>query len=257
MSHYYDPRTAEACHFVKKKDGSGTRPTTVADARKLLLVPGPSTVLKLLDKPALMDWKIRQGVYAYATAPIIEGETIDQRITRILDTEGQHEEEAALARDKGTAIHEAIEKALCWQPWDESLKPYVDPVMGEIAHIGRVVLTEKILVGRGYAGKVDCVVESDLFVTVVDFKTCKNVPERDAWPEAKIQVGAYCGALGITGDKRIAGMIIYISTTDPGVIKPFYIDDWEKEFRKFQLLLRFWQMMNNVEPDISGGALPF
>jgi hypothetical protein len=257
MSHYYDPKTREARHFVPKKDGSGTRPTTISDCRKLNLVPGPSTVLALLNKPALIDWKIRQGVYAYATSPTIPGESIDDRITRILDTEAQHEEEAAIARDLGTAIHDSIQCALESRPWDQSLKAYVDPVMGYLAHIGRCIASERILVGRGYAGKTDCIIESDRFVTVVDFKTTKKLPERDAWPEAKIQVGAYCGAIGNTGDKLISGEVIYVSTTNPGEIKAFRIQDWKTEYRKFELLLRFWQLQNGIEADITHGALPF
>lgn len=247
MSHYYDPKTREARHFVPKKDGSGNRPTTIRDCRSLGLVPGPSTVLALLNKPALIEWKIRQGVYAYATSPAIEGETIDQRITRILDTEGQHEEEAALARDKGTAIHEAIESALSERPWDQSLRVYVDPVLGHLAHIGRCVATERIVFGRGFAGKTDCILESDRFVTLVDFKTCKKVPERGAYSEHCQQLGAYAGALGNTGDKLIAAQVVYISTTDPGVIKAWQVDPWETEYRRFDLLLRYWYAVNSLD----------
>ena len=54
--HWYS-RTGEPMHWVKRASGEGTRPTTLADARKLDLLPSVTTILRTLDKPPLNRWK--------------------------------------------------------------------------------------------------------------------------------------------------------------------------------------------------------
>lgn len=244
-SHFYD-KTGNPKHFVEKKDGSGNRPSTVADCRKNDWYPSPTTVLKLLAKPALMDWLVRNAVIAFASDPLREGESLDDKITRVLDTERQQDQESQIAMDLGAAIHEAIEKALGMQPWDNSLKAYVDPVMGQLAHLGKCVASEKVLVNEiGYAGKTDCILENPEEFWVADFKTTKRIPERP-YDEQKLQLASYCAALGNTGEKRIRGVILYVSTTEPGLVKAVECPDWPADFRRFKLLLEFWKLTNGI-----------
>ena len=245
--HYYT-KTGEACHWVPKKDGSGNRPTTVADCRKLDLLPSPTTVLRTLSKPALIEWLIRQAVYAFATAPDVGGgETLDAKITRVLDVERQQDQESEIAKDRGTDIHDAIESALKGEPYDQSLKDFVCPVVDAVMKLGRVVSTEKILVGVGCAGRTDAITEDDTFLTVCDFKTCKDLPKKEPWPEAKMQAAFYAHALGNTGEKRVRTAIICISKNAPGQIAVFVNEDWQAEYRKFRLLQDFWYLSNNIE----------
>lgn len=245
MSHFYCPITAEARHFVPKKDGSGNRPSTVADARKNGWVPSPTTVIKLLHKEQLVNWLIRNACTAVLTAPRKDGEDLDSFVTRVLDVECQQDEEAAIARDRGTDVHAAIELALNGQQFDYALTPYVAPVVEAVRKLGRVVATEKILVGNGYAGKTDCICENEEAVIIVDFKTAKTLPTKDAWPEAKMQAAAYLQALP-SGEKRKFYVVIYISTTEPGKISAFDCHDWQQDFQKFDLLLKYWYLSNNV-----------
>lgn len=246
MSHFYNPITAEPCHFVAKKDGNGNRPSHVGDARKNGWVPGPSTVLGVLNKPALTTWLVRQGVYAVVTAPDVAGESLDDKLTRILDVECQQDEESAIARDRGTDIHAAIELHLNGQQFDPALTPYVAPVVDAVNKLGRVVATEKILVGNGYAGKTDCILENEEAIIVVDFKTAKNLPTKGAWPEHRMQAAAYTEAVS-SGCKRKFYVIIYISTTEQGKIAVFDHHDWQQDFQKFDLILRYWYLANNME----------
>ena len=57
--HWYD-RDGKAVFEVPKAKGGGMRATTIADARKLGLYPSVTTVLGVLDKPQLTDWKLAQ-----------------------------------------------------------------------------------------------------------------------------------------------------------------------------------------------------
>lgn len=247
MSDHYYTKDGTPTHWVPKKDGKGTRPTTVADCIKLQLLPSPSTILKLLAKPALEDWKARQQILAVMTAPdLLIPETIDQKITRVLDVERQHEQESSIARDMGTAIHEAIQNALSGKPWSQSLIAYVCPVLIEIGRLGRVAFTEKVLLAKDHAGLCDCGTENDEVLTLLDFKSCK-LPPKSPYPEHRMQLASYAASLGNTGDKRIECVNIYISKTEPGLIAAINLGDWQRDYKLFRLLLEFWYLNNNIE----------
>lgn len=244
--HYYKP-DGTPMHWVPKKDGTGTRPTTVSDAKKLGLLPSPTTILKVLSKPALTEWLVRQAILAFATAPDVPGETLDAKLTRVLDTERQQDQESTIAKDLGADIHAAIECALTPGEWDHSLYAHVNPAVATVLALGRVTATEKVLVGVGCAGKTDCLTENEEIIRVVDFKTTKKLPAKGAWPEHRMQAAFYAHALGNTGNKRVGCAIIYISTTEPGQTATFTIADWPEDYRKFRLLQDFWYLQNGIE----------
>ena len=60
-SHWYDSATGEPRHEIPKAKGDGMRKPTIADARKLKLLPSVTSILKVIDKPALTTWKIEQA----------------------------------------------------------------------------------------------------------------------------------------------------------------------------------------------------
>src|SRR5688572_15737890 len=247
--HYYDPISKEPRHFVEKKDGSGTRPSTIADARKNGWLPSVTTVLKSLAKPALTEWLCRNAATAALTTPRIDGEPLDAFLERILRKDATDESEKA--KDLGTQIHDAIERSLTLPVYPESFKAYVEPVQSVLMPIGRVVWTERILIGEGYAGKADALFESEEAVTLCDFKTTGKVPDK-VWPEHKLQLSAYAKTLGNTGDKRIRTAIVYISTKEPGLVKLIYHDDWQDTyFNGFRPLQELWCWINGYNPAVA------
>ena len=56
-SHWY-LRDGRPFHEIAKQDGSGNRPVTLADARKVFALPSVTNVLGVLAKPGLDAWKI-------------------------------------------------------------------------------------------------------------------------------------------------------------------------------------------------------
>ena len=80
------------------------RKTTLADARKLGLVPSVTTILKVLAAPALESWKIEQACLALLTSPRQADERDDAFVKRILQTDRVQDQEAAAAAERGTEI---------------------------------------------------------------------------------------------------------------------------------------------------------
>jgi hypothetical protein len=60
-AHWYDA-SGKSCHTMATKPGAknATRPTTIKDARALALFPSVTTILGILAKPQLDDWKQKQ-----------------------------------------------------------------------------------------------------------------------------------------------------------------------------------------------------
>lgn len=245
-AHWYDT-DGQPHHFVEKKDGSGSRPATLGDARKNNWLPGVSTVLKVLAKPALTSWLIEQACMAVLTSPRVKGEPLDAFVTRVLGADREQDQESRKARDLGTEIHDGIEAALCDHLYAPHLGAYIEPVLDLLPTIGRVMFTERVLVGNGYAGRTDVGLEGDV-ITLVDFKSCKNIP-KECWPEHRLQLSAYAKALGNTGDKRIETANLYISTSNPGEVKLCHNPDWKTTFEDgFKPLLQHWNWANNYWP---------
>src|SRR5512139_1672294 len=97
-SHWYTTDGDPMYEVIAKSTGL-PRNTTLADARKLNLLPSVTTILKILHKQALVNWLIEQAVLAAMTTPRLPGEQDDAFIERVLHTERVQDQEAEAARD--------------------------------------------------------------------------------------------------------------------------------------------------------------
>lgn len=249
-SHYYWPDGRPAYTFPKV-DGSGDTPTTIRHARKHLLLPSVTTILKILEKPALTAWKIEQAVNAVLTSPRVADEPLDAFVSRVLGRDREQEQEMQKARDLGTDIHDALEnmvsgKTMLVMP-DAMQKP-VEAAYAECRKFGRCVWAEKVLTGTGYAGRADCLFEDENAVTLVDFKTTKKLPKA-SYDEHKLQLSAYAKTLGNTGNKLIRTANIYISTSEPWLVSVDVHSNWEEAYENgFKPLQRAWCWLNDYYP---------
>jgi hypothetical protein len=251
MSHFYDLQ-GNPHHFVKGANGK-ERPSTVADAKKHGWLPSVTEVLKVLDKPALTRWQVRQGVYAVTTAPDVAGEGLDAKIERILDLEAQQDEESKIARDRGSDMHAGLEALSLNKKIDPTLEPWIMPAwqaaVGERGLFGAIFAVEDIVVGNGYAGKVDLVTWDGQTTWIVDWKCVKNLPRNGPWPEHRLQLSAYAKALLNSFHPVIRTAVIYLSTTKAG---EFYglgdQGEWEDTYKHgFRPLLEYYRWSRGFE----------
>lgn len=238
-SHWYFP-DGTPCHTVKCTTKEGDRPTTIADARKLGLLPSVTNILSCLRKPALESWKIEQACLSVLTAPRKQDEALDAFVQRVLHDEKQHEQEAKDAADLGTRIHKALEDELSGRIGDHEMLPWVEPVWEYLNSLGKPVMhTEKVLVGNGYAGRCDLITGPDGHLW--DFKTTKKLPTKGAWWEHSLQLAAYQRAYGFP----VRCGNIYISTLEPGKFFVAETTDLDSCFEAFDHILKYWQIAND------------
>lgn len=262
-AHWYN-LAGEPMYELPKKDGKGMKKTTLADARVLNLCPSVTTIIdSILRKPALEAWKIEQAVLACMTAPRKDKEELDAFIKRILQEEQQQNAEAKTAADRGTQIHDAMEKYFTGQEVPEALQPWVMPAIDAINTYGMVVATEKILVGDGYAGKTDLILEAPDCFWIDDYKSTKKLPDPlkgGAWTEHRLQLSAYAAAFADTElgrSKPIKTKNIYISTVEEGKFCVCEHDEWQTVYAEgFAPLVTHWQWSNAYRPKQARARTP-
>ena len=255
--HWYhaDGRSA---HEMPNASRGGMRPTRISDAKKHGLLPSVTTIMKLLDKPALDNWRVEQGIMAALTSPHVkryeEGEITDKEFMRLLKEDA--DAQAREAAKKGTIIHGYIERYFRGESFPKEGKPYVDGVVkalwdADIDPDPRSWITEKAVTSsRGYAGKCD--LASHIERVVGDYKTKDGDLENvKAHPENAMQLGAYANSdtLGLYPNCRAIN--IFISRTHRGVVK---IHEWtpeqlKKGWEDFKATLECWKQIKGYWPE--------
>jgi hypothetical protein len=247
--HWYRADDGAPQYTVKAKDGSD-RATTLRDARKLNLVPSVTTVLKVAAKPGLEVWKNEQMLLAALTLPRRSDESEKDFIARIVHDSKETGKQAA---EKGTRIHESIEK---WYAGDRNVehvataKAFEEAVFNHFkTHPDQKWLTERSFASPlGYGGKVDlfCEVDQNAPVGIVlDAKSKDFSPDDkvEAYDEHVMQLAAYRHGLGLP-HARCAN--VFASRTHPGLVK---IVEWSEEeivngWEMFKCLMQFWKLKN-------------
>ena len=239
--HWYRPDGTPAYTLIGKNGRE--RATTVRDAREQGLLPSVTTIIRCAAAPGLEKWKRDQLALAMATLPKIEGETWDAFIARAAK---DSEEQAAKAREKGSAIHGEIEK-------------YYRMTEVYLAYAAQVSATAEVVEGwaglqrwktersfahkLGYGGKVD--LHSDGWV--IDFKTKEF--NKDALPkiydEHLMQLAAYRYGLQVT-NARCAS--VFVSTSEPGLatLMEASEDELWRGWLMFEALLTYYQAKNGL-----------
>lgn len=262
-SHWYTIEGEPRYEMMGKTTGK-PRAVTLRDARDGNLVPSVTTILKVLHKEALVNWLIEQAVLACLTSPRKEGEADDAFVNRVLHVERVQDQESTIAKDKGTEIHNAMEDYFIGQgdQIPEDLKPWIMPAIEKLETYGSLVASEKILVGAGYAGKTDLILEAPDCFWIWDFKSSKNLPDPakgGAWMEHRLQLSGYAKAYEDLLDdlaptsKPIRTGNLYISTVETGKFVICEHEEWQTAYLEgFAPLVRHWQWANRYRPVLPG-----
>ena len=256
--HWYRAPSGEPFYSI------GDRGVTLRDARKIGAVPSVTTVLQVIDKPALTNWLIEQAVLGALTLPKIDGESDAAYIARI-KVDGRAGAKAAA--EEGTRIHDAIEKSFAHEGYPLAYNQHVLSTHMELTRMFPDVkdwISEKSFAHPlGYGGKVD--LHSPSTGIVVDFKTKDSDltdGKRLAYDQ-HIQLAAYQVGLGITTytDWMNGSIVtrkydhtqcanIFVSRTHPGCVAShvWSADDIAKGWRIFAAALELWRELKQYDP---------
>lgn len=209
--HWY-AKDGTPAYTIVGKNGK-ERATTLRDARSLELVPSVTTILSVLAKPGLENWKQNQILMAALTMPRVEGETEHEYIARIIR---DSKEQGMKAAEEGTRIHGAIEAWYAERKYDLT---YADHLTGVVEAVREKFgeqewIAEKSFANNMYGGKVD-LHSKDL---VIDFKTKEFTEDKlpEAYDENIMQLAAYRAGLKLDVKARLAN--VFVSRNVPGLV---------------------------------------
>lgn len=257
-SHWY-LRNGTPYHEVPKLDGTGMRPVTLRDARKVGALPSVTNILGILAKPGLDAWKIEQGIMAALTLPRGQDEALDAFAKRVVVDMGEQVERAA---GLGTAVHAACELYAServiptdphilslWEPWREW---YSKNVLC-IEALESVVVNHTI----GYGGRVDMMAKvKDLGWCVIDFKTqkvprnAKGIPKPNLYETWPLQLAAYAVPLSVDVGKDVDHIVsVVIDSVTPS---PVTVHVWptsiDENMAIFERVATLWRWLKEYDP---------
>ncbi len=244
--HWYD-KAGKPCYEQQTLKG-GLRATDLRDARKQGLVPSVTTVLGILDKPALTNWKVDQGILAALTLPRMDGESEQSFLSRI---KTDSKEQAKRAAEEGTRIHDACEQH--FKGGYSTSGPYIDHVRGAIAELRRLFpdvtdwrAEDSFGHPLGFGGKVD--LHSPSTGIVVDYKgkdgdfsDGKKLAYDQHW-----QLAAYQNGLCLP---RNVSANIFVSRSHPGKVAShvWTIEEMNHGWDVFQASLAVWKALRKFD----------
>jgi hypothetical protein len=251
--HWYD-RNGLPRYEVVTNGGMVRRPTTLADGRKNGWLPSVTTVLSVLAKPQLENWKVNQGILAALTLPRSEGESESAYISRILaDSKAQ----AIAAAEEGTRIHDACECAVKGLPYEPKYVPHVQGAVDELNRlfpdVSDWVAEASFGSPLGYGGKVD--LHSPSTGIVVDYKG-KDGDFSDGKKLAydqHYQLAAYQNGLRLP---RNVCANLFVSRTHPGKVASHVWKEAEMEqgWQVFLAALALWKAVKKFDPSFTDEA---
>ena len=221
------------------------RNTTLRDAKSLGLVPSVTTIIGMIAKPSLENWKIGQAIRATELNPKRDDESIEVYINRCK----QEARKVGLdAAKQGTKIHAQIERGFAGK---RKSVPYriIKDWLDKSYPSKKWVAEDSFCAPQGYGGKIDLYADN----VFIDFKTKDNLKGKDpaklVYDEHGMQLSAYAQGLGVDYPERIS---IFVDRQDTSLVL-FHV--WDKESHQkhkemFNSILKYWMLVKNYEWDI-------
>lgn len=248
----YNKFTAESGHWYAQ-DGEPMytivgangreRNTTLRDAKSLGLVPSVTTIIGMIAKPSLENWKIDQALKSVLSLERSEDESADSFIYRCK----QDSKKVGLnAAKEGTRIHALIENGFAGKETNEPYKIIQDWLDSNYPNEDWIA-EDSFCAKQGYGGKIDLYSKSGIFV---DFKTKDNLSgkstDRLVYDDHGMQLSAYAQGCNFKDPERIS---IFVDRKDTSIIL-FHV--WEKSTHErhlgmFNNILEFWKLSKNYD----------
>jgi|TARA_R100001530_G_scaffold85252_1_gene59423 hypothetical protein len=226
------------------------RNTNLRDAKQLGLVPSVTTIIGMIAKPSLENWKIDQALKSAITLKQLDGESFNTFLYRC---KKDAKSIGLNAAKEGTKIHAMIEKGFLG---GAKTKPYKIIIKWLEKNYPKEewIAEDSFCAKEGYGGKIDLYSKSGIFI---DFKTKSNIEDKEpsklVFDDHGMQLSAYAQGCDCSDPERIS---IFIDRENIETIK-YYV--WEKESHSrhvnmFNSILSYWQLVKNHDSTVKANA---
>ena len=242
MSHWYSLDGTLHTQVANASKG-GMRDTTMKDARKHGWLPSVTTVLQLLNRPGLNEWRVRQAAW--------HGMLYGQQMVQFPDTSyikdvvAEADKVVEAAADFGTDFHAAVAHWLGGRDYIGRLDT-MSILEGFIEwynnHDIQCLMAECSFASEeyGYAGTIDFIGTWNDRPVLVDFKTQEG--PATFYDEYPLQLVAY--SLGI-GEPDLTRISVVVDRVTPGRISVHEYPDNEGDARKWLAVWECWKEMHS------------
>lgn len=274
--HYYGVTTSKEvvpCYSIKGKTTGKQRSIRVTDFKEIRenglkvshlgkkltvkrLLPSVTTIMSVLAKPGLENWKINQAILATERIPRPKGVEDKAYIGRVCAAAFAEGRDAAAF---GTRVHDCLETICSAEdPYqvelDEDLVPYILPAVEYLGKTKFKITGQEISIAneeRGYAGKTDVLFETeDGRKGILDWKTKKTKAGEKvgAYDEYSMQLAAYAAAVyGEDSLDEVLAINAFVSTTEPGRFELVTHKDLRRHYDNFLRLVGVWMYIKKLD----------
>lgn len=215
--------------------------------------PGVTTVLKVIDKPALIQWASNtacQNIKEYLMANAINKPLTAEEIEKAcLEGKNIYKKKASEAADLGGRVHRAIDNIIHGGTPDltEDIKPGVEGFLSWMdSHKLKIELGDTKLGSKlfGYGGSLDFVAFDGDEAIIFDVKTTKKRRDRDhgAYDEYAYQLAAYCQAFQETYGVRAKEAYVLWINKEKAEFKAVKVGNLSLSLEGFLAALKLYQV---------------
>jgi len=242
MSHWYD-RDGNCRYTVTAKNGK-ERPTTLADARKMNLLPSVTTIIGQVAKPQLENWKMNQLLdAAHRNRLMAEFEIFKARVW------DDYKKETSVYSTVGVEVHDKLEKYFIDGTISDEDEGRLMPAILQINNLGFDMYDPEpsFASEEGYGGKIDLILSKFDRMAIVDFKTKQGsqLNEKSIYVDYIMQLAAYRNAINPTAE--CYNLLISVINPEVVYLHKHSEEDLQKGLNMFRSLMQYWKLVNNFE----------
>ena len=216
------PKKAKA-HTIYKNDG--------------VRVPGVTTILSILNKPALVKWANNLGLQGIDSSKYRDEMADIGTLAHQMIVDYFNKVETDTSEYSKSQIDQAENCLLSFWNWEKGHK--IEVIMAE---------AQLVSAQYGYGGTIDCFCELDGQPTLLDFKTGKAI-----YPEMFYQLAAYEQLLAEAGHLIEVTRILRIGRDEDEGFEERSVGKLDKHFDLFKYCLAIYNLQKEIRKGVSNG----
>jgi len=195
------------------------------------IVPGVTTILGILNKPALVKWANNLGLQGIDSTKYVDEKAAIGTLAHQMIANYLRGEETDTSEYSKVQIDQAENAVLSFFEWEKT--HHIEPVLVEEPLVSEL---------HKFGGTIDCLGIINGNVTLIDFKTSKGI-----FPEMLIQVAAYKELLFGHGDIAEQTIILRIGRTPDEGFEERLVNELDKRWHIFQHCLEIYRLQKEVK----------
>jgi hypothetical protein len=194
-------------------------------------IPGVTTVLGVLNKPALVKWANNLGLQGIDSTKFVDEKAEIGTLAHQMIADYLRGEKTDTSEYSKVQIDQAENAVLSFFEWEKS-------------HHIQVILVEEPMVSEeyGFGGTIDCLGHINNELCLVDFKTSSGI-----YPEMMIQLAAYKQLLAGNNIHVDKATILRIGRTSDEGFEERLVNHLDKRWEIFQHALAIYQLQKEVK----------